>query len=144
VSTAVEREGRFTGWLLSKIMNQTVLESIVSVRGFPLDVLAGSTEDAVFAPWRSEAWRIALRTLLTSAAMLGLIALAAWGLARREREREEMQRQLQQAAKMEAIGRLAGGSRTTSTTFWGRSWATGSWRRRTWWKAARCAGTSIR
>jgi len=109
VSVAVEREGRFTGWLLSKIMNQTVLESIVSVRGFPLDVLAGSTEYAVFAPWRSEAWRIALRTLLTSAAMLVLIALAAWGLARREREREEMQRQLQQAAKMEAIGRLAGG-----------------------------------
>jgi signal transduction histidine kinase len=63
----------------------------------------------VFAPWRGEAWRIALRTLLTSAAMLALIALAAWGLARREREREEMQRQLQQAAKMEAIGRLAGG-----------------------------------
>jgi len=86
----------------------------------------------VFAPWRSEAWRIALRTLLTSAAMLGLIALAAWGLARREREREEMQRQLQQAAKMEAIGGWRGALRTTSTTSWGRSWATGSWRRRTW------------
>jgi signal transduction histidine kinase/CheY-like chemotaxis protein len=109
VSAAVEREGRFTGWLPSAILNKTVLESIVAVRGFPLEVLAGSTEDAVFAPWRGEAWRIALRTLLTSAAMLALIALAAWGLARREREREEMQRQLQQAAKMEAIGRLAGG-----------------------------------
>ena len=109
VSAAVEREGRFTGWLPSAILHQTVLESIVAVRGFPLAVLAGATEDAVFAPWRSEAWRIALRTLLTSAAMLALIALAAWGLARREREREEMQRQLQQAAKMEAIGRLAGG-----------------------------------
>ncbi len=109
VSAAVEREGRFTGWLPSAILKQTVLESIVAVRGFPLEVLAGATEDAVFAPWRSEAWRIALRTLLTSVAMLGLIALAALGLARREREREEMQRQLQQAAKMEAIGRLAGG-----------------------------------
>jgi signal transduction histidine kinase/CheY-like chemotaxis protein len=109
VSAAIDREGRFIGWLPSKILNQTVLESIVAVRGFPLEVLAGVTEDAVFAPWRGEAWRIALRTLLTSAAMLGLIALAAWGLARREREREEMQRQLQQAAKMEAIGRLAGG-----------------------------------
>jgi len=109
VSAVVEREGRFTGWLPSAILNQTVLESIVAVRGFPVEVLAGITEDAVFAPWRSEAWRIALRTVLTSAAMLALIALAAWGLARREREREEMQRQLQQAAKMEAIGRLAGG-----------------------------------
>jgi signal transduction histidine kinase/ActR/RegA family two-component response regulator len=79
------------------------------VRGFPLEVRAGLTEDAVFAPWRSEAWRVAFRTLMTSAAMLLLIALAARGLARREREREEMQRQLQQAAKMEAIGRLAGG-----------------------------------
>ena len=109
VSAAMQREGRFIDWLPSAILNQTVLESIVAVRGFPVEVLAGVTQDAVFAPWRAETWRIALRTLLTSAAMLGLIALAAWGLARREREREEMQRQLQQAAKMEAIGRLAGG-----------------------------------
>jgi signal transduction histidine kinase/CheY-like chemotaxis protein len=109
VSATVEREGRFVGWLPSVILDQTVLESIVAVRGFPLEVLAGATEVAVFAPWRAEAWRVALRTLLTSAAMLGLIALAAWGLARREREREELQRQLQRAAKMEAIGRLAGG-----------------------------------
>src|SRR5205085_9882916 len=109
VSAALERDGRFIDWLPSAIVSQTVLESIVIVRGFPVEVLAGLTEDAVFGPWRSEAWRIALRTLLTSAAMLALIGLAAWGLARREREREEMQRQLQPAAKMEAIGRLAGG-----------------------------------
>jgi len=109
VQAVVEREGGFIGWLPSKILNQTVLESIVAVRGFPVEVVTGVTEAAVFAPWRTEAWRIALRTLLTSAAMLALIGLAAWGLARREREREEMQRQLQQAAKMEAIGRLAGG-----------------------------------
>src|SRR5439155_10368285 len=89
VQSLVEREGRFTGWLASAILSQTVLESIVAVRGFPVEVLTGLTEDAVFAPWRSEAWRVALRTLLTSAAMLGLIALAALGLARREREREE-------------------------------------------------------
>ncbi|HXM80935.1 MAG TPA: ATP-binding protein [Burkholderiales bacterium] len=93
VSAAVEREGRFTGWLPSKILNQTVLESIVAVRGFPLEVLAGATEDAVFAPWRTEAWRIALRALLTSAAMLALIALAAWGLARRERALQQREKQ---------------------------------------------------
>jgi len=39
----------------------------------------------VRASWRDEAWQIFDRTLLTSAAMLALIALAAWGLARRER-----------------------------------------------------------
>jgi signal transduction histidine kinase/ActR/RegA family two-component response regulator len=110
IFTAIDREGRFLGWSRSPLLNdQRVLLSAVAVRGFPLEVRAGLTEDAVFAPWRSEAWRVAFRTLMTSAAMLLLIALAARGLARREREREEMQRQLQQAAKMEAIGRLAGG-----------------------------------
>jgi signal transduction histidine kinase len=110
IFAAVGREGRFLGWSTSPLLNdQRVLLSAVAVRGFPLEVRAGATEDAVYAPWRSEAWRIAFRTFLTSAAMLALIALAAAGLARREREREQMQRQLQQAAKMEAIGRLAGG-----------------------------------
>ncbi len=92
ISAAVEHEGRFTGWLPSAILNQTVLESIVAVRGFPLEVLAGATEDAVFAPWRSEALRIAMRTVLTSVAMLALIALAAWGLARRERALQRSER----------------------------------------------------
>ena len=55
------------------------------MRGFPLLVASGGDESAVFAPWRDEAWLVFDRTLLTSAAMLGLIALAAWGLARRER-----------------------------------------------------------
>jgi PAS domain S-box-containing protein len=65
------------------------------VRGFPLVVAAGSSRSAVFAPWRAEAGLIAVRTLLTSAAMLALIAAAAWGLARREhalREREKRYR----------------------------------------------------
>ena len=39
----------------------------------------------MIAPWRDEAWLVFDRTLLTSAAMLALIGLAAWGLARRER-----------------------------------------------------------
>jgi PAS domain S-box-containing protein len=85
ISAVVEREGRMTGWTTSPILNERVLVSAVAVRGFPLEVLAGATGDAVFAPWRSEAWRICLRTALTSAAMIALIALAAWGLARRER-----------------------------------------------------------
>ena len=55
------------------------------MRGFPLLVASGSNERAVFAPWRDEAWEVFDRTLLTSTAMLALIAFAAWGLARRER-----------------------------------------------------------
>ena len=93
ISTAVEREGRFTGWTTSPILNERVLVSTVAVRGFPLEVLVGATEAAVFAPWHSEASRIFLRTVLTSAAMLALIALAAWGLAQRERALQRKQRQ---------------------------------------------------
>src|SRR2546422_3752127 len=93
ISAALERESRFTGWTTSPILNERVLVSTVAVRGFPLEVLVGATEGAVFAPWHSEASRIALRTLLTSAAMLALIALAAWGLARRERALQRKEKQ---------------------------------------------------
>jgi len=48
----------------------------------------------VLAPCRSEAWRIGVRTLLTSAAMLVLIALAAWGLARRERALQQSEKRI--------------------------------------------------
>ena len=81
----VNREGRFEGWTTSPISDERVLLATSAVRGFPLLVASGSNEQAVFAPWRDEAWLVFDRTLLTSAAMLGLIALAAWGLARRER-----------------------------------------------------------
>ena len=85
IMEGVNREGRFEGWTTSPISEERVLLATSSVRGFPLLVASGSNEQAVFAPWRDEAWLVFDRTLLTSAAMLGLIALAAWGLARRER-----------------------------------------------------------
>jgi PAS domain S-box-containing protein len=81
---AVRREGRFEGWATSPIVNERVLLSAAAVRGFPLFVASGSTEQAVLAPWQQEAWQIGRRTLFTSAAMLALLGLAAWGLARRE------------------------------------------------------------
>src|SRR2546427_8370583 len=81
----IQRYGRFEGWTTSPIVNERVLLSAAAVRGFPLFVASGSSHDAVLAPWREESWVIGLRTLLASAAMLALIALAAWGLARRER-----------------------------------------------------------
>jgi PAS domain S-box-containing protein len=85
IVAAVDRAGRYEGWTTSPITNERVLLSVSAVRGVPLLVASGSPEPAVFAPWRAEAEHIAVRTLLTSAAMLALIAAAAWGLARRER-----------------------------------------------------------
>jgi PAS domain S-box-containing protein len=85
IMQGVERSGRFEGWTTSPITGERVLLAAHAVRGFPLLVASGATEAAVFAPWHEEAWLIFDRTLLTSAAMLALIALAAWGLKRRER-----------------------------------------------------------
>jgi len=85
IMAGVDRDERFEGWATSPITGERVLLAASVVRGFPLLVASGSSERAVLATWRDEAWMIFDRTLLTSAAMLALIALAAWGLARRER-----------------------------------------------------------
>jgi len=85
IMKGVNREGHFAGWVTSPITDERALLATSAVRGFPLLVASGANEAAVLAPWRDEAWMVFDRTLLTSAAMLGLIALAAWGLARRER-----------------------------------------------------------
>src|SRR5262249_45671437 len=92
INPGIRREGRFTGWTTSPILNESVFLAASAVRGFPLQVLSGSTEHSVFAPWRREASRIATRTLLTSGATLALIALAAWGLTRRERALQRSER----------------------------------------------------
>ncbi|HTG98494.1 MAG TPA: PAS domain S-box protein [Burkholderiales bacterium] len=85
IMSGIDRAGHFAGWVHSPITDEQVLLATSAVRGFPLLVASGANEGAVLAPWRDEAWLVFDRTLLTSAAMLGLIALAAWGLARRER-----------------------------------------------------------
>jgi len=85
IMAGVERAGRFEGWTTSPVSGERVLLAVHAVRGFPLLVASGSNEAAVLAPWREEAWLIFDRTLLTSGAIFALIALAAWGLARRER-----------------------------------------------------------
>ena len=80
----VRRTGRFDGRIMSEVLKEPVIVSIAAVRGFPLFVSVSKTERAALAAWREETRFTAERTLLTSAAMLALIALAAWGLQRRE------------------------------------------------------------
>ena len=92
IYATLKSAGRFDGWTSSPIISERVLVSAATVRGFPLFVATGATERAVLAPWRDDTWVVGLRTLLTSAAVLTLIALAAWGLARRERAMERSEK----------------------------------------------------
>ncbi len=85
IRDAVRRDGTWQGWMMSPIMKRQVLLNASTVRGFPLFVASGADEDAVFAPWRKEARFAVERAMLTSGATLVLVALAAWGLQRRER-----------------------------------------------------------
>ncbi len=88
----LRKDGAVEGWTRSPVINDRVLLAASSVRGFPLFVATGSTERAVLQPWRDQTALIGMRTLLASAAMLALIALAAWGLARRERALQQSEK----------------------------------------------------
>jgi PAS domain S-box-containing protein len=93
VFDAVRRDGRFDGRAMSPLLKEPVVVSIARVRGgFPLFVASGKTEGAVLHAWHQETRLTAERTLLTSLAMLALVALAAWGLQRRERALEANQK----------------------------------------------------
>jgi PAS domain S-box-containing protein len=85
IRDAVRRDGTWQGWMMSPIMKRNVLLNAATVRGFPLFVASGADEEAVFAPWRRDAGFAVDRALLTSGIMLVVVALAAWGLQRRER-----------------------------------------------------------
>jgi PAS domain S-box-containing protein len=92
---SVQDTGRFEGWTTSPIIGERVLLSSAAVPSFPMFVAAGAAEPAVLAPWRRKSLAIFLRTVLISAAMLALMALAAWGLTRRERAIERNRKRFQ-------------------------------------------------
>ena len=86
VLEALQRDGRFAGWSTSTVPGQDLTPVLISAAAIPnlaLDVVVGTPERSALAPWRAEAVRIGVRTLLTSAAMLALILLAARELGRR-------------------------------------------------------------
>ena len=122
IEEGVRTRGGFEGWTGSPIVNQRVLLSASAVRGFPLFVASGASEAAVLAPWRDEAVLAGLRTLLTSAAVLALMALAAWGLARRERAMERSEKRFRAMIEHSADAMIltrptAGGILYVSPTF---------------------------
>jgi PAS domain S-box-containing protein len=122
LAAAVYGRGRFDGWTSSPVIEERVLVSAQAVRGFPLFVASGATERAVLAPWRDDAWLIGMRTLLTSLAVLVLIALAAWGLTRRERAMERSEKRFRAMIEHSADAMLltrpqAGGILYLSPTF---------------------------
>jgi PAS domain S-box-containing protein len=85
VLEGIRGQGRYSGWALSLAGNQQneILISAAPVPDAPLVVAVGAPERTVLAPWHTEAARVIARTLLTSAVMLALLALAARELARR-------------------------------------------------------------
>jgi PAS domain S-box-containing protein len=83
------QHGRYDGPTISLITKEPLIVSIAAIRGFPLFIASGKTERALTQAWLEETRFTAERTLLTSVAMLALIALAAWGLNRRERVLQE-------------------------------------------------------
>ncbi|HSD43341.1 MAG TPA: PAS domain S-box protein [Burkholderiales bacterium] len=90
--TALRREGRFAGWLAGPVEDQParMLVSAAATPRVPLNIIVGSAESAVLAPWRAKSLRIGLRALLGSAVVVALIALAARELARRARSDERV------------------------------------------------------
>jgi PAS domain S-box-containing protein len=104
IVASVRRDGRFEGWTTSPQLHEQVLLAAAVVPGYPLFVASGSARSAVLAPWREQAWLIGIRSLVISAAMMALIALAAWGLARREQALQRSEKRFRAMIERSADG----------------------------------------
>jgi PAS domain S-box-containing protein len=100
VLAALKRDGRFTGWShgVGHAGADPALISAAAIPSLPLHVVVGAPARAVFAPWRAEAVRIGLATLLGSAVVLALVGFAARELARRAAA-DERTRQSEEALR---------------------------------------------
>ena len=85
VLATIRDEGSYSGWSPSMVSGQAnqILVSAAPVPDEPLVVMVGQPERTALAPWHVESKRVIVRTLLTSAVMLALVALAARELSRR-------------------------------------------------------------
>ncbi|MDP2008192.1 MAG: ATP-binding protein [Rubrivivax sp.] len=81
------------------------LSGTVVVKGYPFFLTVALSQADVLASWR----RVAGVTSLAWAGLLLGMSLLVWRLRRSDRERLSLERQLQEARRIESLGTLAGG-----------------------------------
>src|SRR5258708_28954524 len=123
-SAEIIRDGAFSGWSHSAVDPELkVLMSVAPIPDSSFVVAVGAAARTALQARRTQAARVIVRTLLTSAVMLGLLWLAARELTRRaqadlrmqegrrlaQAEQERLQNPPRHAEKKEAAGPLPGG-----------------------------------